>query len=160
MRLWGAWLLGSVRLELGGSTLLSRVRRGRQWPYVSAPTVPAESGDALALKALDRMARAIGLGMRMIVAGLSPEEIVFVGEFTRLWDRIGPVIEASVAAAVPVGKPPRVRPAKADPSTARLRGTVATVLQKHFGPVMERSRHIKIMAATSPVRKAWREGVV
>lgn len=98
----------------------------------------AESGDALALKALDRMAEAIGRGMRMIVAGVAPEEIVLVGEFTRFWDRLGPVIEAGVAAAVLVGKPPRVRPAEASPSTARLRGTVAMVLQKHFGPVMER----------------------
>jgi predicted NBD/HSP70 family sugar kinase len=115
----------------------------------------AESGDALALKALDRMAHAIGRGMRMIVAGFSPEEIVFVGEFTRLWDRMGPVIEASVATAVLVGNPPRVRPAKADPSTARLRGTVAMVLQKHFGPVLERRQHGKIM----PIRKAWRKVV-
>ena len=119
----------------------------------------AESGDALALKALDRMAHAIGRGMRMIVAGFSPEEIVFVGEFTRLWDRMGPVIEASVAAAALVGKPPRVRPATADPSTARLRGTVAMVLQKHFGPVMERRQHGKIMAEPKPIRKAWREVV-
>jgi len=36
-----------------------------------------------------------------------------------------------------VGKPPRVRPAS-DPATARLRGTVALVLQKHFGPTEER----------------------
>jgi hypothetical protein len=69
------------------------------------------------------------------------------------------VIEASVAAAALAGKPPRVRPAKADPSTARLRGTVAMVLQKHFGPIKERSRHGKILAEPKPIRKAWREGV-
>ncbi len=94
----------------------------------------AESGDQMALKALDRMAHGIGRGMRMVVAGLSPEEIVFVGEFTRLWNRLGPVIEAEVGASVLVGKPPRVRPAAAEPSVARLRGAVALVLQKHFGP--------------------------
>lgn len=103
----------------------------------------AESGDALALKALDRMAEAIGRGMRMIVAGVAPEEIVFVGEFTRFWERLGPVIEAGVAAAMLVGKPPRVRPAEASPSTARLRGTVAMVLQKHFGPVVERWQAVR-----------------
>jgi predicted NBD/HSP70 family sugar kinase len=92
----------------------------------------AEAGDPMALKALDKMAHAIGRGMRMVVAGLAPEEIVVVGEFTRLWPRLGPVIEAEVAAAVLVGKPPRVRPA-ADPRMARLRGTVALALQKHFG---------------------------
>jgi predicted NBD/HSP70 family sugar kinase len=81
----------------------------------------AKSGDALALGALDRMAKAIGRGLRMIVAGLSPEEIVFVGDFTRLWNRMGPGIEADVAAAALVGKPPRVRPAEAEPSMARLR---------------------------------------
>jgi len=93
----------------------------------------AEAGDALALRALDKMAHAIGKGMRTIVAGLAPEEIVVVGEFTRQWKRLGPVIEAEVAAAVLVGNPPRVRPAD-EPRIARLRGTVALVLQKHFGP--------------------------
>jgi predicted NBD/HSP70 family sugar kinase len=93
----------------------------------------AESGDALALKALDKMAKSIGRGLRIIVAGLAPEEIVVVAEFTRLWNRLGPVIEAEVASGVLVGKPPRIRPALAEPSMARLRGTVALVLQKHFG---------------------------
>lgn len=91
----------------------------------------AETGDALAIKAVDRMAHAIGQGMRMIVAGLAPQQIVVVGEIARLWHRIGPIIEAEVSAAVLVGNPPRIRPAD-DPSTARLRGTVALVLQKHF----------------------------
>ena len=92
----------------------------------------AEGGDAMALQALDKMAHAIGRGMRLVVKGLAPEEIVVVGEFTKLWDRMGPAIEAEVKASVLVGKPPRVRPA-ADPRMARLRGTVAMVLQKHFG---------------------------
>ena len=93
-----------------------------------------EKGDSAARNALERQAHAIGRGMRMIVAALSPEEIVFVGEFTRLWDSLGALIVAEVKAAVLVGKPPRVRPAAAEPSVARLRGTVALVLQKHFGP--------------------------
>jgi predicted NBD/HSP70 family sugar kinase len=97
----------------------------------------ADSGDLLAIRALEKMAHAVGRGMRMIVAGLAPEEIVVVGEFTRQWHRFGALIEAEVAAAVLVGKPPRVRPAS-DPRTARLRGTVALVLQKHFGASAER----------------------
>jgi predicted NBD/HSP70 family sugar kinase len=92
----------------------------------------ADAGDSLALKALDKMAHAIGRGMRMVVAGLAPQNIIVVGEFTRLWERMGPIIEAEVASSVLVGKPPRIRPA-ADPGMARLRGTVALVLQKHFG---------------------------
>jgi predicted NBD/HSP70 family sugar kinase len=100
----------------------------------------AEAGEELALHAVDKMARAIGSGMRMIVAGLAPEEIVVVGEFTRLWRRLGPLIESEVAAGVLVGEPPRIRPAEAAPSTARLRGTVALVLQQHFGPTTGRRR--------------------
>ena len=96
----------------------------------------SEAGDALAQRALDKMARAVGRGMRMIVAGLAPEEIVVVGEFTQQWSRLGPVIEAEVAASVLVGKPPRVRPAS-DPRTARLRGAVALVLQKDFGQLAD-----------------------
>lgn len=92
----------------------------------------ADGGDSLAVRALDKMAHAVGSGMRMIVAGLAPEEIVVVGDITRRWHRFGPIIEAEVAAGVLVGKPPRVRPAEG--VMARLRGAVALVLQKHFGP--------------------------
>jgi len=94
----------------------------------------AEIGDPAAVGALNRMAHAIGRGTRMIVAGIAPEEIVFVGEFTKMWSRFGPIIAAEVAGSVLAGAPPKVRPAAAQPSTARLRGAVALVLQKHFGP--------------------------
>jgi predicted NBD/HSP70 family sugar kinase len=94
----------------------------------------ADTGDTLAAHALDKMAHAIGRGMRVIVAGLAPEEIVVVGELTRNWQKFGPVIQAEVAAGALVGNPPRVRPAEG--SMARLRGTVALVLQKHFGPAL------------------------
>jgi hypothetical protein len=70
----------------------------------------------------------------MIVAGLAPEEIVVVGELTRQWQRFGAVIQAEVAAGALLGDPPRVRPAEG--SMARLRGTVALVLQKHFEPAV------------------------
>jgi len=92
----------------------------------------AEAGDMAALAALEKMVRALGRGIRMIIAGLAPEEIVIVGEITRLWRRFAPAIEAEVGTGFLVGRPPLVRPAEG--STARLRGTVALVLQKHFGP--------------------------
>lgn len=92
----------------------------------------AEAGDTAAVRALEKMAHAIGRGLRMIVAGLAPEEVVVVGDLTRQWQRFGPVIQAEVAAGALVGDPPRVRPAEG--SMARLRGTVALVLQRHFGP--------------------------
>ena len=92
----------------------------------------AERGDTRAAKALETMARYLGRGMRMIVAGLAPECIVVVGDLTRCWHRFGGVIEAEVQAQVlPGGCAPRLIPAYED-GMARLRGTVALVLQKHF----------------------------
>lgn len=94
--------------------------------------VLAEQGNPRACKALDTMAHYLGRGMRMVVAGLAPEVIVVVGELTRSWNRFGPVIESEVAAQILAGPAPRVVPAH-DGSLARLRGTVALILQKHFG---------------------------
>ena len=92
----------------------------------------ADHGDTRAAKALERMAHYLGQGMRMIVAGLAPERIVVVGDLTRSWHRFGSIIEAEVLDQVlPGGCPPRLVPAYED-GMARLRGTVALVLQKHF----------------------------
>ena len=93
----------------------------------------ADQGDLRAAKALDTMAHYLGRGMRMIVAGLAPERIVVVGDLTRSWHRFGPIIEAEVNDQVlPGGCAPLLVPAHED-GMARLRGTVALVLQKHFG---------------------------
>ena len=71
--------------------------------------------------------------MRMIVAGLDPERILVIGDLTRSWQRFGPIIEAEVRAQVlPGGVAPPVIPVH-EGGLARLRGTVALVLQKHFG---------------------------
>ena len=92
----------------------------------------ADQGDGRAEKALDTMAHYLGRGMRMIVASVAPERIMVVGDLTRSWSRFGPVIEAEVNDQVlPGGIPPQVIPAHED-GMARLRGTVALVLQKHF----------------------------
>jgi predicted NBD/HSP70 family sugar kinase len=93
----------------------------------------ADQGDARAAQALETMAHYLGRGMRMIVAGLDPEQIVVIGDLTRAWSRFGPVIQAEVQAQVlPGGVAPRLLPVHED-GMARLRGTVALVLQKHFG---------------------------
>ena len=93
----------------------------------------ADHGDVRAAQAVEKMANYLGRGMRMVVAGLAPERIIVVGDLTRSWHRFGPVIEAQVQHQVlPGGRPPRLVPAHED-GRARLRGTVALVLQKHFG---------------------------
>lgn len=95
----------------------------------------ADHGDARAANALETMAHHLGRGMRMVVAGLAPERIVVVGDLTRSWHRFGPIIEAEVRAQTLAGGcTPHVTPANED-GMARLRGTVALVLQKHFSAV-------------------------
>lgn len=97
----------------------------------------ADQGDTRAARALEKMAHYLGRGMRMIVAGLAPERIILIGDLTRSWHRFGPVIEQEVQAQVlPGGVAPRLVPVHED-GMARLRGTVALVLQKHFGAVHE-----------------------
>jgi len=92
----------------------------------------AELGDARAARALETMAQYLGRGMRMIVAGLAPERIVVVGDLTRSWHRFGNIMESEIKAQVLAGgRPPQLVPAFED-GMARLRGTVALVLQKHF----------------------------
>jgi len=97
----------------------------------------ADQGDQNAIKALETMAHYVGRGTRMVVAGLAPERIIMVGDLTRSWHRFGPVIESEVQAQVlPGGCVPKVIPAYED-GMARLRGTVALVLQKDFGTLTD-----------------------
>jgi predicted NBD/HSP70 family sugar kinase len=97
----------------------------------------AEQGSARAVQALETMAHYLGRGMRMIVAGMDPEQILVIGDLTRFWDRMGPIIQAEVQAqALPGGVSPRLIPVH-EGGMARLRGAIAMVLQKHFGAAPE-----------------------
>jgi predicted NBD/HSP70 family sugar kinase len=97
----------------------------------------ADQGDGRAVKALEKMAHFLGRGMRMIVAGLDPEQILIIGDLTRSWHRFGPVIQAEVEAqGLSGGVAPKLIPVHED-GMARLRGTVALVLEKHFGVSQE-----------------------
>jgi predicted NBD/HSP70 family sugar kinase len=97
----------------------------------------ADQGDHRAAKALEKMAHFLGRGMRMIVAGLDPEQIGIIGDLTRSWHRFGPIIQAEVKAqGLSGGVTPKLMPIHED-GMARLRGTIALVLQKHFGVTPE-----------------------
>jgi predicted NBD/HSP70 family sugar kinase len=92
----------------------------------------ALQGDVLAGRALNRMATQLGRGARMIVGGLAPEAIVFIGEFTSAWDRFRPILDAEIQEQTLSAAPTLVLAAR-DGATARVRGTMVLVLQKHFG---------------------------
>lgn len=93
--------------------------------------VLAKNGDAKALRALHKMAAQLARGVRMIVAGLAPERIVFVGDFTAVWDVFEPVIQEQIRQQAINSQSIIVMPAR-NHENARLLGTVALVLQKHF----------------------------
>jgi predicted NBD/HSP70 family sugar kinase len=127
----GCWeVFGSNRAALRYYHESSAQAQGLSFPDLLSL---AEQGNARAAKALEKMAHYLGRGMRMIVAGLAPERIIIIGDLTRSWHRFGPVIEAEVRAQVlPGASAPQLIPVHED-GMARLRGTVAMVLQKDFG---------------------------
>jgi len=88
----------------------------------------AESGDAHALSALKRMCTALGRGLHMVVCALSPDEIVVVGELTRLWRTALPLIEEGLR-GFPVIGVPNIRVPN-EPGRARLRGAVALIINE------------------------------
>ncbi|MFB3825109.1 MAG: ROK family protein [Bryobacteraceae bacterium] len=101
-----------------------------------APTYPdllalAEQGDSRAFAALQRQAAYLARGAGLLANGLAPARLVFVGEIARAWDRLGPVVEKEVAARSLAGRRVQVSAAD-DGAQARLRGTVALVLQRYF----------------------------
>jgi predicted NBD/HSP70 family sugar kinase len=91
-----------------------------------------EQGHARARRALDQMAAHLAKGLAMLASGLAPEVIVIVGKVTRVWERLGPIITSGVQSQTRPRTGTRILPT--DPATQpRLRGTIALVLQKHFG---------------------------
>jgi predicted NBD/HSP70 family sugar kinase len=92
----------------------------------------AEQGDAKAIDALERMAKYLGAGIAMLITGLAPDVIVIVGEVTRAWERIGPVVQQELKERSPALSHTRIVSTDPD-SQPRLRGTITLVLQKHFG---------------------------
>ena len=92
----------------------------------------AKQGDVRAAEVLDHMAYYLGVGISMLITGIAPSLIVLVGEVTRAWERVNPIVKKVIAERAPTAKLTRIVPAE-DAAQPRLRGTIALVLQKHFG---------------------------
>ena len=92
----------------------------------------ADQGDNKAVDALQQMAEYLGRGIAPLVSGLAPDMIVIVGEVTRAWNKVGPIIKDTVRQHSFTRAETQIVPS--DPITQpRLRGTIALVLLKHFG---------------------------
>ncbi|MEO6982108.1 MAG: ROK family transcriptional regulator [Edaphobacter sp.] len=86
----------------------------------------AQTDDADAIKALEKMAVALGRGLRMIASALAPHEIIIVGDITNVWYMFGKIVEEEFKQNA-LSKGSKLRPSF-DGSTARLRSAVALVM--------------------------------
>lgn len=90
-----------------------------------------EQGDVKAGKALDQMAHYLGVGLAVLVTGLAPDVLVVVGDVTRAWNRVGPIVDEAIRQRSFTHATTRILPT--DPENLpRLRGAIALVAQKHF----------------------------
>jgi predicted NBD/HSP70 family sugar kinase len=89
-----------------------------------------EAGDELAVEALTRQAVALGRGLRLVTAALSPERILITGEITSVWAKVGPVVERELCATMLAGPAPQLAIA-GDGYLARLSGSAAMLMQRH-----------------------------
>ena len=93
----------------------------------------SEQGDAKAVETIERMGHYLGVGLSMLVSGMAPSMIVLIGEITRSWERVEPVIKNVLTRRLQSSSvPTRIVPAH-DNLQPRLRGSMALILQKHFG---------------------------
>lgn len=92
----------------------------------------AADQDRCAIEALERQSEHIGRGLRMVIAALAPEAILFAGDITTFWHIARPVIERECQAGLLTGDPPRLL-SIGDGELALLRGAAAVVLQRHSG---------------------------
>ena len=111
--------------EIGSKSAMAKVPFGDILRLV-------EQGDPKACKALDQMAHYLGAGIAMLVTGLAPDVLVVVGEVTRAWERVGPIVTEAVKRRSFTHASTRILPTNPE-AQPRLRGTIALVLQKHFG---------------------------
>jgi predicted NBD/HSP70 family sugar kinase len=93
----------------------------------------SEQGDVKAMETIERMAHYLGIGLSMLISGMAPSMIVLIGEITRVWKIIEPIVKNVLNERLQ-GSPmvTRIIPAE-DSLQPRLRGSMALILQKHFG---------------------------
>jgi predicted NBD/HSP70 family sugar kinase len=99
----------------------------------------AENGDPAAVEAVSRQAKALGRGLRLITAALSPELILITGDITASWDKFGPIIQNELERSMLAGPAPRLR-ISGDGDLARLSGSAAMLMQRHA--TYHRSTHV------------------
>lgn len=133
----GCWELyasnqGAIREYVKTASSRGTKRTDEQQPTFEDILRLAEQGDSKAVNAIKKTAEYIGKGLAILVAGLAPRQIVLVGEITRAWEIIYPIINRVLAEKFPSAPiTTQILPAE-DIKHPRLRGSIALILQKHF----------------------------
>ncbi len=92
----------------------------------------AIDGEPAARKALEMQAQAIGQGLHLLNAVLSPEVILLSGDFTAAYELYREILETECRIGSMDGTGPRLL-SIGDGEMSRLRGAAAVVLQRHSG---------------------------
>ncbi len=122
-----------MRITSGVNSKKRDVRDENNKPSIDDILHLSEQGDAKAVEVIERMGHYLGVGFSMLISGISPNMIVVIGEITRAWERIEPIIKNVLNARLPSSPVlTRIVPAQ-DNLQPRLRGSMALILQKHFG---------------------------
>ncbi len=122
-----------VRITSGVNSKKRNIQDENKKPSFDDVLHLCERGDAKAVEVIERMGHYLGVGFSMLISGLSPSVIVVVGEITRVWERIEPIIKNVLNTRLPNSPMlTRIIPAQNN-LQPRLRGSIALILQKHFG---------------------------
>jgi predicted NBD/HSP70 family sugar kinase len=99
--------------------------------------IDAQDKKAEAVAALRYQFVQIARGLQTILAGLSPEIVLFAGDIVAVWPYFSGILAEELPKTLNA-KLPRII-TTADCGMARLRGALALVLQQHFSPSTSRS---------------------
>jgi len=94
--------------------------------------IDAEDQKPEAVAAMRNQFAQLARGLNTILAGLSPEVVLFAGDIVAVWPYFSGVLAEEIPKTLGA-KLPRIITA-ADCGMARLRGALALVLQHHFSP--------------------------
>jgi predicted NBD/HSP70 family sugar kinase len=99
--------------------------------------IDAQDQKAEAMAALRYQFVQIARGLQTILAGLSPEVVLFAGDIVAVWPYFSGVLTEELPKMLNARLPRIIT--TADYGLARLRGALALVLQHHLSPASSRS---------------------
>ena len=127
---WEVYASNSAALRYYNAAKSPGARKGRLKTFGELLLLAAQN-EARAVETLERMAKYLGVGIAMLVAGLTPDLITIVGEVTLCWNKVQPIITDVLKKRVSTHAAVKIMPSASEPPP-RLQGSIALILQKYF----------------------------